>query len=183
MEVNIRVRTQKLRDVKTPGFGTVQSAGIDFYVPKFDDAFKVSFAEKNDPLLSTLIQNPFDKPKIAVYPGCRVLIPSGIRICMTKPKQDRDKLALVAFNKSGVSSKFGLSVLACVVDEDYQGEVHISLVNTGNKTVYIYPEDKIVQFIPLVLPVVELIEVGSNDLMPYTSNERLDGGFGHTGND
>jgi dUTPase len=39
--------------------------------------------------------------------------------------------ALIAANKSGVATKHGLIFGAQVVDYEYQGEIHISLINTN----------------------------------------------------
>lgn len=90
-----------------------------------------------------------DKPYIALKPGERICIPSGVKV-----KFNVSGTALIAFNKSGIATKKGLVIGACVVDEDYLGEVHISLINTSNDEVYLSEDDKAVQFIllPLVKP-------------------------------
>jgi dUTP pyrophosphatase len=89
---------------------------------------------------------------------------------------------LVAFNKSGVATKRNLTVGACVVDEDYQGEIHIHLTNVGTETQEIKAGEKIVQF--LLMPIVYegLEEVLSEDeLWEGKVTERGEGGFGSTG--
>ena len=64
---------------------------------------------------------------ITINPQERILVPSGILVNFEgEPK------ALIAYNKSGIASKMGLSKLAEVVDQDYQGEVFVNIVNTGN---------------------------------------------------
>jgi dUTP pyrophosphatase len=89
-------------------------------------------------------------------------------------------MALIAFNKSGVSAKLGLDVLACVVDCDYQGEIHLSLVNTSNEVINILPGQKLVQFILLDVNICPIEEVNDNAI--YNSvTERGSGGFGSTG--
>ena len=40
-----------------------------------------------------------------------------------------------------------VAIGAKIVDEDYQGEIHIHLINLGNDAVYIMPGMKIAQFI------------------------------------
>ena len=124
---------KKVKKVKSPAIGTKYSAGIDLFVPEFTEDFIKDFSTKNDPLLSTLLQNPGDN-KIAIYPHCRALIPSGLVVNMEAQEEyesaEHCKFVLINYNKSGVSTKFGLDALACVIDEDYSGEVHISLVNT-----------------------------------------------------
>ena len=57
---------------------------------------------------------------------------------------------MVVENKSGVATKKGLDVAACEVDESYMGEIHLSVTNTTDEQVRIYPGDKIVQLVPRV---------------------------------
>lgn len=157
----------KIRKVKSPTRGTSQSAGIDFYIPD----------EWNEGL-------PYSVP-----PGGRVLIPSGIKVNVPTG------YALIAFNKSGVASKTGLVVGACVVDEDYQGEVHLNMVNTNQPTetfeetayaadsghVTLNPGDKLTQFIIVPVNYAMPEEVDFENLYQETT-ERGEGGFGSTGN-
>lgn len=160
------IKYSKLRDVKSPSRGTTQSAGVDFFVPN----------DWND-----------GKPR-PVLPGDRVLIPSGIKVSI--PSEH----ALIAFNKSGVASKTGLIVGACVVDEDYQGEIHINMINTNEEKEYlsdghyvkdngivtITPGEKLVQFLLLPINYADLQEFPITEL--YTAKtERGIGGFGSTG--
>ena len=107
-------------------------------------------------------------------PGDRILIPSYI-----KSKFDSGH-ALIAFNKSGVSVKQGLDALACVVDADYQGVIHYSLVNTGNDPVKLSPNQKILQFILIKTPCHDIAEVPENELYEEETT-RGEGGFGSTG--
>jgi dUTPase len=79
-----------------------------------------------------------------LVPGARVNIPSGIKLRLATPGR-----ALVAFNKSGIATKYGLVAGACVVDYLYQGEIHLSLINTSTKVVRIYEDMKILQFIEM----------------------------------
>lgn len=119
---------------------------------------------------------PQDFPQTVINPGKSVLIPSGIK--MNVPHEH----VFIAHNKSGVATKKSLQVGACVVDEDYQGEIHIHLINIGAAPVIIEPGDKIVQF--LLLPIVyESLEEVENEteLWEGKESERGSGGFGSTG--
>ena len=107
-------------------------------------------------------------------PGKSCLIPSGIKANVP------DNHALIAFNKSGVAVKKKLHVGACVVDEDYQGEIHINLTNVGNETVHIESGEKIIQFVLVPVTYDEVSIVDENNLFDHTS-ERGSGGFGSTG--
>lgn len=142
----------KIRDVKTPSRGTQGSAGIDFFVP-------------ND------------------FPGTHYLasgqsinIPSGIKVKIP------ESTALVVMNKSGVALKKGLQVGACVIDCDYQGEVHLHVVNVGTEIAEIKPGEKLVQMLLLpILPAVVHEVLKEEDIFEGEATERGSGGFGSTG--
>ena len=166
----------KCRDVNDPTRAW-SAAGIDFYMPRFRDSKeRTERPDDNKALyipdtvffqdLQTRSQNGwksrifgYDPDSnlnyIALEPGERVAIPSGI-----KARFNVKDIALVAFNKSGVATKKGLTVGACVVDEDYLGEIHISLINTSNtEQIRLYENEKLVQFlvIPLVRPCFSML--------------------------
>ena len=144
------MKISKIRDVKTPSRANILDAGIDFFIP-------------NDYNENTNIK-----------PGDSCLIPSGIKANVP------EGYALIAFNKSGVATKKGLHVGACVVDCGYQGELHINLTNVSAEYQTIAAGDKIVQFVllPLGNPVIELVE--ENNLYEAVST-RGEGGFGSSG--
>lgn len=164
------MKISRVRKVKLPTRGTEKSAGIDFYVPEFDEQFVTDLFDKNGEDIDV-----FEHYKqVRIPPHCRINIPSGVKVRVP------EGFSLIAFNKSGVSSKKGLDVLACVIDEDYQGEVHLSFVNTSLHDIDIKEGDKIVQFliIPVICDDVEEVELG--ELYEKESN-RGEGGFGSTG--
>ena len=115
---------------------------------------------------------PEDFETTTLKPGESVLIPSGIKVQVPRG------YALIAFNKSGVSVKQGMSVGACVVDEDYEGEVHLHMINTSDKDQVIATGQKIVQF---VLIPVSYFDVEEVDEIQSRNTERGAGGFGSTG--
>ena len=115
---------------------------------------------------------PEDFETTTLKPGESVLIPSGIKVQIPRG------YALIAFNKSGVAVKQGLSVGACVVDEDYEGEVHLHMINTSDKDQVIATGQKIVQF---VLIPVSYFDVEEVDEIQSRNTERGAGGFGSTG--
>ncbi len=141
----------KTRDVKTPTRGTDKSAGLDFYVP-------------ND------------------FPGTHYLatsqsinIPSGIKANIP------EGYALIVMNKSGVALKKGLQVGACVVDEDYQGEIHLHVTNIGDEVAEIKPGEKLVQMLLIPVLYAEVEEVHKEEDLFDAETERGSGGFGSTG--
>ena len=167
------IKFLKIRDVKSPVRGTAEAAGIDFFVPNYNTQFSVDFREKNSEIDYAVFK---DVMEITLAPGQRVLIPSGIKTWMTPGT------ALIAANKSGVASKKGLIFGAQVVDSDYAGEVHISVINTSDEYVIIETGEKLIQFIhtPVLLtPPEEVDEYMFNAL--HDKSQRGEGGFGSTG--
>lgn len=115
---------------------------------------------------------PDDFQTVRLFPGEDALIPSGIKV------QVPEGHALVAMNKSGVATKHRLAVGACLVDEDYTGEIHLHVYNTAsNKIVDITPGMKLTQF---VLIPVNYAEVQELDQLEERQTERGSGGFGST---
>lgn len=146
------LKIARTRNVKMPTRGTSGSAGIDFYVP-----------------------NDYPESLCTIMPGERFFIPSGIKAKVP------EGYALIAFNKSGVALKKGLVTGASVVDSDYEGEIHIHLINVGTKPAAIEPGEKLVQF--LLTPISHCLveEVAEDSLFTNSISERGTGGFGSTG--
>jgi dUTP pyrophosphatase len=171
----MELRYIRIRDVKSPVRGTAEAAGIDFFVPNYNEKFEADFREKNPNLVAEFSMDN-TKMTIVLSPGERALIPSGVKTWMTPGT------ALIAANKSGVASKKGLIFGAQVVDSDYAGEVHISVINTSNDVVKIDTGEKLIQFIhtPVLLtPPEEVDEYIFNAL--HDKSVRGEGGFGSTG--
>ena len=115
---------------------------------------------------------PEDFETVVLKPGQSSLIPSGIKAQVPRG------YALIAFNKSGVSVKQGLSVGACVVDEDYEGEIHLHMINTSDKDQTVATGQKLVQFVLMPVSYIDVEEVAE---LPNRNTERGSGGFGSTG--
>lgn len=158
----------KVRNVKTPSRGTFKSVGIDFFVPEFNETFINDLKEKNKNV------NLIDNKTIQLLPHESILIPSGIHVKLP------ENTFLNAFNKSGVSSKKSLLKMAETVDEDYQGEIHISIINSGNKIQTISENEKLIQFILLPARYDELNELKNKNELYNEITERGEGGFGST---
>ena len=116
---------------------------------------------------------PTDYKSEGIKPGYSAKIPSGIKADIVIG------MALVAFNKSGVATKHGLQVGACVVDSGYEGEIHLHVMNVSHRNVFILPDTKLVQFLYLPIALPQIIEVESNRLFDLQS-QRGEGGFGST---
>jgi dUTPase len=165
-----KIKFLKTREVKSPSRANRYDAGIDFYVPEFTSDFMKDLKAKNPDI-------DFNNFGIYLKAGERVLIPSGIHCQMF----DNDR-ALIAANKSGVATKNGLVFGAQVVDYEYQGEIHLSLIYTGHGTCEILPGQKILQFLemPIFTSEIEIFE----NLIPseFYEKETTRGtdGFGST---
>lgn len=167
----------KIREVKTPCRANPTDAGIDFFMPKVDEEFKEALMAKNKHNCREYCPLDYSRPDvIKLYPGCRVTIPTGIRVRMAFKNT-----ALIGFNKSGLSANKGIIVTAQVVDYDYTGEVHVGLLNTSDVLVVFKEGDKIGQFVHVPIFLSEMEEVDGNEYARITSDsERGDGGFGST---
>ena len=156
----------KSRDVASPNRGTADSAGFDFFVP--NDYIDQSNGIWNEGLQEYVLN---------VLPNSSVNIPSGIHV-----KLPSRNWVLVAFNKSGVSIKKHMLVGACVIDYDYQGEIHINLHNVGPTTQVVRNGDKLTQFLLLSTVLNNAVEVNSlQDLYSGLVTERGTGMAGSTG--
>jgi dUTP pyrophosphatase len=119
---------------------------------------------------------PNDFEPLNLQPNCSVLIPAGIKVNVPEGH------ALIVHNKSGIAAKKNVIVGACVIDEDYQGEIHIDLKNIGRNIIELNPGDKITQMLCIPINYTGVEEVGSEDeLYEGVSTERGTGGFGSTG--
>tara|TARA_X000001388_G_C2230181_1_gene122833 strand:- start:1114 stop:1557 length:444 start_codon:yes stop_codon:yes gene_type:complete len=129
-----------------------KNAGIDFYIPE-------DFTDA-----------------YTLNPNKSVLIPSGIKVLLPKDH------CLIAFNKSGIATKYNLQVGACVVDENYKGEIHLHLTNIGSDPVTLTKGQKVLQFVLIEQNYCKLQEAKSH--APWDTeedDERGDRGFGSTG--
>ena len=90
------------------------------------------------------------------------------------------RCALIAFNKSGIASKYAVIIGASVCDEDYQGEIHINVINVGPHKLPLEAGMKLTQFLLLDVD-YQGIEVVPDDELFTSETIRGDGGFGSTG--
>lgn len=101
------------------------------------------------------------------------MIPIGITA-----QTDSDDIALLIYPRSGLSSKFGVSLANCVgvVDSDYRGAWFVPLINHGREPFTVEHGMRIAQLIPtrILMPEIEV----SDEL---TETERGSGGFGSSG--
>lgn len=108
--------------------------------------------------------------------GEKILIPSGIHVNLPK------NVYLKVENKSGVASKRGLIFGADIIDQDYEGEMHINLINVCNNIAIINAGDKIVQMLALFQPIMKETKeyTSTKELYANSTSERGADGFGST---
>lgn len=194
------IKFLKSREVKSPERGHPTSAGIDFFVPRFNKSFIKDLIKKNPKIfrdssnnisiLENIIPIPdrsytipdenkpenilkFDPEQglnyILLRPSQGLLIPSGLHCRMQEPNR-----ALIAKNKSGIASKKGIIFGAQVIDYEYQGEIHINIINTSKKFVRIYEDMKVMQFIETPIFRSE-IEISNTSLTEDQGSSKFDG--------
>jgi len=159
------MKVLRIRDVKLPQRAPGKNAGIDIFIPNSKDFF----IKKGDKFIK--IEN-----ELFLKPGESALIPSGLKISVPE-----NHVAIV-FNKSGIAAKRNLVIGACVIDESYQGEIHIDIHNIGNETQIIKSGEKITQLLVLPINYTSIEEVNSEEeCFGGIKTERGEGGFGSTG--
>lgn len=110
-----------------------------------------------------------------------VTIPAGeIRIIPTglAASPENKETALLIYPRSGLSSKYAVSLANCVgvVDSDYRGEICVPLINQGKSAFTVEYGMRIAQLIvsPVIFPEVE-------ECSCLDETSRGTGGFGSTG--
>ena len=133
---------------------------------------KVQYDLKDDNDTQIKFDDAEGKNYFLLAPGSRINIPSGVKSRMATPGR-----ALIAFNKSGIATKYGLVAGACVVDYLYQGEIHLSLINTSTKVVRIYEGMKILQFVetPVFNSDIQITTVDKPDFIEEESQKFYEG--------
>lgn len=151
---------EKLREVQTPTRSYENAAGWDFYIPSNFRFLKPQY------LLNFQAHTNWES--MTIPPQRALFVPSGLRIQMQKG------WALRFENKSGIATR-GLLVGATIVDQDYQGEVHLHLWNVSQNDVTIKSGQKILQGIFFETHDIELKE---SDELFSSPSARGKKGFG-----
>ena len=175
-----RIQFTKIRKVKSPNRANSHDAGTDFFIPEWTDSFYKDLLEKNKNNKITyqpIIDEQGDEVlEMTLDPHAQINIPSGIKVNILDKNTYLD-----ANNKSGVATKYRLVVGAKVVDADYQGEVHLNLINTSNEYVTIRTGQKIVQFIHKEFINTAWEEITTDEYNSLEATDRGTGGFASTG--
>ncbi len=151
----MKIRAQKLHEnAKLPVRAHPTDAGMDlFFCP----------APRDD----------IPKQIESVLPHGSSLFPTGLKI------EVPEGYMLEIKNKSGISSKRGLLVGACVVDRGYTGEIFVNLHNPSDRTQTIHAGQKIAQAV--FVKIREDIEIVESENIYDKETSRGDGALGSTG--
>lgn len=110
---------------------------------------------------------------VTIEAGEIKMIPLGITA-----EPDREDIALLIYPRSGLSSKYGVSLANCVgvVDSDYRGAWFVPLINHGKEPFTVEHGMRIAQLIPtsILMPEIEISD-------QLSETERGAGGFGSSG--
>ena len=160
----MKVQVINLSKNELPNYATPLSAGMDLRA----DFSRIS----NDNHL--IVYGNIDlenNTKLTLYPGARVLIPTGLKIALPEGYEARIQ------PRSGLALKKGISVVnspGCV-DADYREEIGVILINHGVEPFVIENGDRIAQ---MIVSKVEHVEFEEVDCLTKTDRN---GGFGSTG--
>jgi len=151
----MKIRVERLHaNAKLPVRTHPTDAGMDLF-----------FCPTPKPELDSQIETvlPFGSSVIAT--GLKIEVPQGYMLEIK--------------NKSGIASKRGLLVGACVVDRGYTGEIFVNLHNVTYRNQTIHDGDKIAQAVFVKITTdVELVE---SDNIYDDETSRGDGALGSTG--
>ena len=149
------MRVQKLHEeAKMPVRAHATDAGMDLFFC---------------PPPNNLIPNQSE----SVTPHGSSVLPTGLKI------EVPEGYMLEIKNKSGISSKRGLLVGACVVDRGYTGEIFVNLHNPSDRCQTLHAGDKIAQAV-FVKITTDLVLVEAESIYD-TETSRGDGALGSTG--
>lgn len=109
---------------------------------------------------------------VAIAPGARATIPSGIAIALPPACEGQVR------PRSGLAARHGVTVLNApgTIDADYRGEIYVLLINLGAETFVVDRGLRIAQLV--IAPVLKATLVEAASLEPTA---RAAGGLGSTG--
>ena len=151
----MKVRVQRLHEnAKLPVRAHPTDAGMDLF-----------FCPAPKPELDSQIET--------VLPFGSSVIPTGLKI------EVPEGYMLEIKNKSGIASKRGLIVGACVVDRGYTGEIFVNLHNVTHRNQTLHEGDKIAQAV--FVKITTDVQMVVSDSIYDSDTSRGDGALGSTG--
>jgi dUTP pyrophosphatase len=173
-------------DVILPSYGTTLSACFDLSFNPIDATVK-GYDKYNNPIS----QYVNGLGEISIYPGDRLLIPTGIIFKVlqnmtietfadiTQRKPSLQQYSIRIHPRSGLALKKGLVLANAegIVDVDYQEQVYVLLTNISEMAGLIKKGDRVAQAEVVCNEPFDFVEFG---IAPEKHSER-NGGFGSTG--
>ena len=151
----MKIRVTRLHEqVKLPVRAHPTDAGMDLF-----------FCPTPKPELDSQIET--------VLPFGSSIIPTGLKI------EVPEGYMLEIKNKSGIASKRGLLVGACVVDRGYTGEIFVNLHNVTHRNQTILSGEKIAQAV--FVKITTDLDLVESDTIYDVETSRGDGALGSTG--
>ena len=140
---------------------------LDLLVQRLDPAAKL-------PTYGSVLAAGLDLHALApvrLDPGIRALIRTGLAVSLP-----RGHVGLI-WPRSGLAINVGIDIMAGVIDEDYQGEIMIVVINHGLTPHTFAAGDRVAQLLvqPIARPAVNLVTSF------VQATERGSDGFGSTG--
>ena len=162
-----------IRETFAPRRGTGKSAGIDIFVPKITPQYIMAFNIENRSAEKNAFIDPVRK-MICIHPGGRVFIPTGVKV------EIPEGYALVVMNKGGTSWTDRVTKIAELIDQDYSGEIFITMMNYSGEKTTLQENQKLVQLVlvPVFYDEIELVPV---EQLHLVKTERGEGAMGSTG--
>ena len=110
---------------------------------------------------------------IEIEPGQTVLVKTGMAIYI----HDVNFAGLI-LPRSGLGHKHGIVLgnLVGLIDSDYQGELMVSVWNSGQTTFRLEPGERLAQYV-----LVPVVQAEFEQVEEFEETLRGAGGFGHTG--
>ena len=151
-----------------PVRATTHSACWDIHACIQDNMRIDSYNSYNEFMQRPIVGNTLD-----VYPGERVLVPTGIIFDIPSG------YSLRIHPRSGLSFKKGLSLMNCegVVDQDYTLQTFVSMINHSDIAYKISHGERVAQIELVPVQEFEVTEIHTEP-QPFTDRQ---GGFGSTG--
>ena len=174
---NFEVGVYKVNpNVPSPVRATEQSACWDLHlglhgIIKFHDAYNIQCEISTDDLTVD------DGGKfITIQPGCRYLLPTGIKFDIPFGT------SLRIHPRSSLAWKHGLTLANAegIIDSDYRLETMIVILNTSSVQAKLYDHDRIAQLELVPVASDEMVALVDTDVEPAQLTDRT-GGFGSTG--
>jgi len=156
-------------DAELPARGTPHAAGYDLKAYLLGSPVQMT---QGPELFTRHADTEAETPFIALMPGQRAVIPTGLRVALP------ESVVMDVRPRSGTSLRKGLEIVNApgTIDEDYRGEVGIIVKNATSAMLFIEHGERIAQvvFLRVEHPFFE-------DADALDETERGNGAFGSTG--